>query len=86
MGYTLSTTHPYEEVDFIREYSTVYQEGAGLKGKVVSTGRRIPRNQVRPVKFTFGNSIMNRGERVMAERFYYVPPSTASDWEKRETR
>lgn len=76
-GYTLSRTHPYEEVEFIEEQGTYYQRSLFAEGERVSWGRKIPRDQVRPVRYTPGNYIGDRP----AARFYYLPPSTASDWE-----
>ncbi len=69
-GYTLSRTPPFEEAEFIEEQGTYYQQNPFAKGERVSWGRKIPRKQVRPVRYTPGNYIGGRP----AQRFYYLLP------------
>lgn len=84
-GYTFSSTPPHAEVDHITEGTTVLVRGIG-PGRVVSTGRRIPRENVMPVEHGFGNYMMSGGEKIPCEDFYYTPPSTASAAEQRLVR
>lgn len=79
LGYTMSTTPPYEEVDYIVESFTVYRKSVYVGGTIVSRDRRIPRSEVTPSGTPVDDDETRKDS---CESFYYTPPSSASAYEK----
>lgn len=79
LGYTLSPTPPDAEVDFIEEHATVCFPLGMFKNKIVSQGRRIPRDRVTHVPEAAAPYLKNVSTPIDegCSRVHYTPPASA---------
>jgi len=79
LGYTLSTTPPDAEVDFIDEHLTVCFPLGMFKSQIVSQGRKIPRDRLTHVPEAAAPYLKNVSTPLNegCQRMVYTPPASA---------